>query len=225
MQIPSDLRGIDVAFIYDGALFTNEAQFSHVIVKRFATRELFQVNFRTTGNKLLVVIGNHWPARSGGQYESEPYRIIAGETLAYFHERIGEVLGSNDVAVLAMGDFNDEPFNRSLVDYAQSHRLRARVTRARSPAFLNLMWSLLSQGMGTHYHDNIPAVLDQFLLAKGLVTGSSGIRAGLDSVEVLRFPEMVSSGAYPAPLRYGRGSSLNPNGFSDHYPIACRLRE
>ena len=84
----SDLRGIDVAFIYDGALFTNEAQFSHVIVKRFATRELFQVNFRTTGNKLLVVIGNHWPARSGGQYESEPYRIIAGETLAYFHERI-----------------------------------------------------------------------------------------------------------------------------------------
>jgi hypothetical protein len=124
-----------------------------------------------------------------------------------------------------MGDFNDEPFNRSLVDYAQSKRLRGKVTRARSPAFLNLMWSVVGQGIGTHYYDNIPNVLDQFLLSKGLVTGNSGIEAGLDSVEIIRFPEMVGDGAYPVPIRYGRGSSLNPNGFSDHYPIACRLSE
>ena len=55
----SDACGIDAAFIYDSALFTAKERFSHVIVKRFATRELFQVNFRTTGDKLLVVVGNH----------------------------------------------------------------------------------------------------------------------------------------------------------------------
>jgi hypothetical protein len=221
----SDLRGIDVAFIYDGALVTNEAMFSHVIVKRYATRELFQVNFRTANNSLLVVVGNHWPSRTGGQYESEPYRIIAGETLAYFHERIRQVIGSNDVAVLAMGDFNDEPFNRSLVDYALSDRMRDKVTRAGNPKFLNLMWPILGQGIGTHYYDHFPNVLDQFLVAKGLITGNSGIRAILNSAEVLRFPEMVSGGTYPAPIRYGRGSEINPNGFSDHYPIAFQLQE
>ena len=101
-----DGRGIDVAFIYDSRVFTAHETFSHYIVKRTATRDLFQVNFRTAANRLLVVVGNHWPSRMGGQYESEPYRIIAGEALAYFHERIRELHG-NDVAVLAMGDFND----------------------------------------------------------------------------------------------------------------------
>ena len=199
--------------------------FSHVIVKRYATRELFQVNFRTANNNLLVVVGNHWPSRTGGQYESEPYRIIAGETLAYFHERIRQVIGSNDVAVLAMGDFNDEPFSRSLVGYALSDRTRDKVTRASNPKFLNLMWPILGQGIGTHYYDNFPNVLDQFLVAKGLITGNSGIQAILNSAEVVRLPEMVSGGTYPAPIRYGRGSETNPNGFSDHYPIALQLQE
>jgi hypothetical protein len=41
----------------------------------------------------------------------------------------------------------------------------------------------------------------------------------------VRLPEMIDSGLYPVPVRFGRGSSLDPNGFSDHYPIAVRLRE
>ena len=83
----ADERGIDVAFIYDGAKFLAEETFSHVIQKRTATRELFQVNFRTAGGRLLVAVGNHWPSRLGGARESEAYRIIAGETLAYFLAR------------------------------------------------------------------------------------------------------------------------------------------
>ncbi|MCI0485208.1 MAG: endonuclease/exonuclease/phosphatase [Blastocatellia bacterium] len=221
----SDNRGIDVAFIYDADLFTAEDQFSHFIVRRTATRDLFQVNFRTAPGRLLAVIGNHWPSRSAGQYESEPYRIIAGETIAYFHERIREVQNDQHVAVLAMGDFNDEPFDRSLIDYALSERGRTKVTRAQSAKFLNLMWPIMGQGIGTHYFDNNANVLDQFLVSKGLVTGNSGIRALIDSTEILRFPEMVGTGLYPVPIRFGRGSSLNSDGFSDHYPIALRLRE
>ena len=220
-----DRRGIDVAFIYDSGLFTAEDQFSHFIVKRLATRDLFQVNFRTNSGRLLVVIGNHWPSRRGGEYESEPYRIIAGETLAYFHQRIREVQNDDNVAVLAMGDFNDEPFNRSLVDHALSEQTRSKVTRARSPRFLNLMWPILGQCLGTHYYENSPNVLDQFLVSKGLLTGNSNIRVITDSVEIIRFSEMVRSGTYPVPIHYGRKSDVNRDGFSDHYPIAVRLRE
>jgi hypothetical protein len=161
----------------------------------------------------------------GGQFETEPYRIIAGETLAYFHERIREVQNDNDVAVLAMGDFNDEPSNRSLTDYALSERLRAKVTRAKSAKFLNLMWPVMGQGIGTHYHENSPNVLDQFLVSKGLLTGRSGLAAIPESVEVIRFPEMVKEGDYPSPKRFGRKGSLDVNGFSDHFPIALRLKE
>lgn len=219
-----DRRGIDVAFIYDAALFSAAEQFSHYIVKRSATRDLFQVNFRTAGGRLLIVIGNHWPARSGGVYASEPYRIMAGETLAYFHQRIEDIQG-RDTAVLAMGDFNDEPHDRSLVDYALTDRIRKKVTLSRTPHFLNLMWPISGRGLGTHYYGNAPSVLDQFLASRGLLTGRSGFQILPDSVQVLRFPEMVATGAYPVPVRFGRGKALNPNGFSDHFPIAVQLKE
>lgn len=221
----SDRRGIDVAFIYDQNFFTAQAQFSHYIVKRVATRDLFQVNFYTSNNNMLFVIGNHWPSRRGGQYESEPFRIIAGETLAYFHQRIREVQDNDNVAVLAMGDFNDEPFNRSMVKHALSEKTRPKVTRATSPKFLNLMWPLVGEGLGTHYYCNYPNVLDQFLVSKGLVTGNSNMSVLPNTVEVLKFPEMVNSGTYPTPIRYGRGNSLNSDGFSDHFPIAVQLDE
>jgi len=100
-----DKRGIDIAFLYYKDMFEIEKDiqtghglvFSHFILRREATRDLLQVNFMTKpSNKRLVIIGNHWPSRSGGQYESEPYRIVAGETLSYFHKRILEENSSQD---------------------------------------------------------------------------------------------------------------------------------
>ncbi|MAE65495.1 MAG: endonuclease/exonuclease/phosphatase [Phycisphaeraceae bacterium] len=227
----SDRRGIDVAFIYDVDILQVETKdgkplcFSHYIQKRVATRDLFQVNFLTAQGNRLFVIGNHWPARLGGQYSSEPYRMMAGETLAYFHQRIREIHDDTHVAVLAMGDFNDEPLNRSLQEYAQAERVRSKVTRARSAKFLNVMWPLMGVGQGTHYYDNEPGMLDQFLASRGLVTGRNGIEVDVDSVEIVRHPDMVSSGTYPAPIRFGRGASMNRDGYSDHFPIALRLHE
>jgi hypothetical protein len=220
----ADQRGIDVAFLYDSRLFRAAEQFSHYIVKRNATRDLFQVNFHTVNDKFLIVIGNHWPSRTAGQYESEPYRILAGETLAYFHERIQSIY-DKDVSVLALGDFNDEPHNRSLTDYALVERTQRKVTLAQVPKFLNLTWRIVGQGIGTHYYNNSPNVLDQFLASRGLLTGRSGLQIVPSSVEVVRFPEMVSPGSYPKPLRFDRGAQTNENGFSDHFPIAVMIRE
>ena len=224
----ADQRGIDVAFLYDSAVFqvAPGEVFSHFIVKRTATRDIVQVNFRDMRGKLLVCIGNHWPSRLGGQYESEPFRIIAAETLAYFHERIAEIHGP-DVAVIAMGDFNDEPGDRSLAEHARAERTRGKVTRARDPAFLNLMWPIVGQLAGTHYQDGRPAVLDQMLVSKGLLTGASGFAVQAEKTTVITFPDMVASGAMPQPRRHGRpidGSKFDPDGFSDHFPVATVVR-
>ncbi len=96
---------------------------------------------------MLVLVGNHWPARLGGQYKSEPYRIMAAETLSYWHERIKEYKGDK-VPIVVMGDFNDEPYNRSLREYALSTQSRAKVLRSRSPRLFNLMWPLMGQALG-----------------------------------------------------------------------------
>jgi endonuclease/exonuclease/phosphatase family metal-dependent hydrolase len=222
-----DRRGVDVAFLYDAARYEirDGEIFSHFIVRRSATRDLLQVNLRTKpGGRLLVVIGNHWPARSAGQLESAPYRAMAGETLGYFHDRIRDIHGK-DVAVIAMGDFNDEPFDRSLTDYALSESQAQKVRSASTPRLLNLMWPAVGSADGTQYHNNHAHVLDQFLVSKGLITGKSGLQALSDTAQVLRFPEMISRGRYPKPVRFGRGKHLDIDGYSDHFPIGVTIEE
>ncbi|MGE3271483.1 MAG: endonuclease/exonuclease/phosphatase family protein [Chloroflexota bacterium] len=223
-----DQRGIDVAFLYDPARLTPTEVFSHAVMRRTATRDLLQVNFRTASGKSLVLVGNHWPSRSGGELESAVYRAVAGETLAYFHERIFEVLGE-DTPVLAMGDFNDEPSDASLAGYALSSRSRTKVLKATNPRFFNLMWPLMGQGLGSFYFDNFPNLLDQFLANKNLLKPGSPIRALAESAVLYRFPEMVATGLYPRPIPYGgmpiSKKPINPNGFSDHFPIGVTLEE
>ena len=222
-----DRRGVDVAFFYDAERYEIRGKeiFSHFIVRRSATRDLLQVNLRTKPEgRLLVLIGNHWPARTAGQLESAPYRAMAAETLSYFHDRIRDIHGK-DAAVVALGDFNDEPFDRSLTGYALSESQAEKVRNANSPRMLNLMWPTLGAAVGTQYHDNKAHVLDQFLVSKGLVTGKSGLRALTDTAEVLRIPEMVSRGRYPKPKRFGRGRHLDLEGYSDHFPIGVVIEE
>jgi hypothetical protein len=221
----SDQRGIDVAFIYDADLFNKEAMFNHVVMRRTATRDILQVNFRTTNGNLLVVIGNHWPSRSGGEKESAGYRAIAGETLAYFHQRILEVHGE-ETPVLAMGDFNDEPSDPSLVDYALSTRSQKKVTNADIPRFFNFMWPLYGQAIGSLYFDNFPNVLDQFLGNKNILKEDAKIKALKNTTKIERFDEMIATGMYPRPIPFGgMGKPINLKGFSDHFPISIIVSE
>ena len=109
-----------------------------------------------------------------------------------------------DMPVLAMGDFNDEPFNRSLVEYALSSFQAAKVLKARSPRWFNLMWPLLGQRRGTHYFDNFASMLDQFLASRPLLERTAPIRVIRKACASRPFRKMVGRGEYPAPRRFGR---------------------
>ncbi len=227
-----DARGIDVAFVYDTAKLQvpPEETFFHVVMRRNATREIVQVNFRTVpGGRIWAVFGNHWPSRSGGQFESSGYRQIAGETLGYFHQRVLEVHGPATPA-LAMGDFNDEPFDLSLVTHALSTRQQHRVLNAEIPLLWNLMWPLVGgravQPDGTFYFNNQPNLLDQFLVNKKMAEDAAAIRAAEETVEIIRFAGMTDDGDYPKPVPFGgMGDPVNPAGFSDHFPIGMHVVE
>jgi hypothetical protein len=73
--------------------------------------------------------------------------------------------------VLAMGDFNDEPFDPSLVRHALSTRQPAKVTSAReNPLLWNLMWPIVGTPDGSFYFDNQPNLLDQFLVNENMAS-------------------------------------------------------
>lgn len=219
----SDNRGIDVAFLYDPTIASTspDKMYQHWVVKRYATRELFQVNFDIDG-QTVVMIGNHWPSRTAGQYESEPYRMTAGETLSYWVERIQQELG-NDVAIIALGDFNDEPFNRSITEYALSVNDSRRVISGKNPYLLNLMWPILASGGGSHIYDGQWNMLDQIMVSRGIVSGKSGWKqhgdARIEAVAIMSHPRKVG------PRRFGiKPTERDTAGFSDHYPVSVALK-
>ena len=219
-----DDRGIDVAFLYDKDKFAVDSQnvFFHVIVKRYATRDIVQANFRSKiSNTEFVLVGNHWPSRSGGQLESEPYRMMAGETLAYFNQRIQDV-HSQAIPILVMGDFNDEPFNRSITEYAKSTVSADRVLKARSvPWLYNYMWEAIGSRAGTFYYSDAFNVLDQFMVSKGMLIDNARLKVQHGSIRIEVYPEMSKNGI---PRKFGRpAEGLDQNGYSDHFPISLVL--
>lgn len=223
-----DSRGIDIAFIYDNNLFKKPYKkqiFNHVVLKRNATRDIVQVNFRTKTSPShdLVVIGNHWPSRRGGKLTSEPYRIMAAETLSYWIERIHSHF-KGKVPIVVMGDFNDEPYDRAITDYAYGLKDSAKVksTRTKKPYLLNLMWPLQEDEVGTYYFNGW-GLLDQILVNRSLLNNKLNIRLIADSCQIYKTLAMIKSGK---PRRFNRPSSSrghDPNGFSDHLPISVKL--
>jgi hypothetical protein len=218
-----DARGIDVSFVVDANVLDVTDMDHQVIVKRSATRDIFWVELveRATGN-VFIAMAHHWPSRSGGQYESEPYRMLTGETAAFMLSNLFAAFDvGNRLPVLLMGDFNDEPFNRSMQEYLLGSRDASLVRRARSPRVLNLMWPLMGQPQpGTFRFGSVWNMLDQFLVTRGMLRNDSPVRVRRDTVVVFRPEEMQGTGG--APRRYGRPSrrsSFDQGGFSDHFPI------
>jgi endonuclease/exonuclease/phosphatase family metal-dependent hydrolase len=238
-----DRRGIDTAFIFDSNAYSVDpnAVFSHFVMRRTGTRDITQATFRTRAGNELVALCNHWPSRSGDAYVSAGYRMTAGETLAYWHERIWEEKGSK-VPIIAMGDFNDDPFDPSLVIYARATRERGDVERARTaPRFYNLAWHYLQQQavdhegnprliQGTLYWDGNGNTFDQLLVSKGLLVSGSPISVLDETARIELFPEMVDHRVSRGPIRFGlpQGDAdkhVDTKGFSDHFPVSVVLRE
>ena len=241
-----DQRGVDTAFLFDANQFTAKMDelFSHWVMRQTGTRDITQITFVAPSGKQLVMLANHWPSRSsstgdGAEYSSG-FRATAGETLAYWHGRIREIKGDN-TAVIALGDFNDEPFDRSVTIHAQGLRDKGDVTRTRSAKFYNLSWEYLTvmtqdrkgnQRLlnGTLYFGSDASLFDQILISTGLLTGKSGWRMVDGSARIEAYPPMVSHRVGEGPIRFGLpagdvAGNVNLDGYSDHFPVSVRIEE
>jgi predicted extracellular nuclease len=221
----ADARGIDVSFIFDQNTLQAANPSHHVVIKRTATRDLFWCTFTVPAtNRYFAVIANHWPSRSAGQYDSEPFRMLSGETLSFV---LSELLANDpNLPILAMGDFNDEPFNRSMQDYLLGTRDPGRVKSSSLVRLLNLMWPLMQgDDSGTFLFSSTWNMLDQFLVSKEFIKIASKVKVVDGSIAIFKPQEM--KGPAGAAKKYGRPSkpaSFNQTGFSDHYPIVMRIK-
>jgi len=240
-------RGIDTAFLYARDAFDPprpDETFSHWVMRRTGTRDITQATFRTRSGAELIAFSNHWPSRSGGTIESAGFRMTAGETLGYWHGRVLEIKRGETgdyPAVIAMGDFNDDPWDASMTYHARATRERGDLSRATSARFYNLAWSYLRQEVesangrrrtidGTLYYGGDGNVFDQILVSRGLLAGDPPLMALAETARIETHPAFVSTRAGEGPIRFGlpRGdaaANVNPAGASDHFPVSVIVRE
>ena len=247
---------------YDDRKLRVTNQVSHLVHLRYRTRDIFEVVFEVieTG-ETLVVIGSHWPSRSQGKYRSEPVRIAVAENIAYIIESHMKVLpepyetlrDANNLApvrekwetkVIVLGDFNDEPGERSVIDHLRASKERERVIgatndidgfksqtadyRAQDVFVFNAAWKFMAlQNTGTYFLDSLRTgermanryqVLDQLVVSRGLISGH-GLTLDLDSVDIFRDTIVATTSRRPRPF-----DKKKRTGTSDHLPVTAVLR-
>ena len=213
-----DFRGIDVALAYNAELFSElyheKIRYSFSFEPETTTRDILYAKLLSCGDTLHFFV-NHWPSRRGGQEKSEPKRLKAATVLRTKIDSI--LLRDKQAKVIAMGDFNDYPNNRSMTEVMNCEPgANARLT--------NLTYQFHEAGLGTYNYRGEWGMLDQFIVSDGLLYSASGCATSDSSTVIFKedwmlyFPESGEpspSRTYGGPNYYG--------GYSDHLPIRLTL--
>jgi endonuclease/exonuclease/phosphatase family metal-dependent hydrolase len=221
-----DPRGIDVALLYRRDRFELLETRTHAVPLswRRTTRDILQAGLRETSGEILQVFVNHWPARGAGVHESDPDRFAAAQALA---RALRETFRRDPGArVMVLGDFNDEPFNRSLQvglgaadDPSSSNDDPQRV--------YNLAATTTGRESGSYFHGGSGnpewRLFDQILVS-GTLLDDTGIRYENGSFRIERPKAIVDRRGWrqgaPAPTF---GGDRYRGGASDHFPVSARF--
>jgi predicted extracellular nuclease len=220
-----DARGIDVALLYRSdklTLLHQEPIFINFIDEpQRKTRNILLVKLLYKTTDTLYVFVNHWPSRRGGEIESENLRIQVANIL---HKRIDQVLKSNSQAkIIAIGDFNDEPFNESIENYLKAKPVGSSVI---SNQLYNLSYNLLKNSpTGTHYFKGQWGILDQVIISGSILNSKQGLFTKPNGVHIfspdfILQPDKTNMGVKPLPTYSGRKYI---GGYSDHLPVYLDL--
>jgi endonuclease/exonuclease/phosphatase family metal-dependent hydrolase len=233
-----DLRGIDVALMYNAELFRISGIYMTPITlpDGYATRSIMRVHLveKGTGDSLAVFI-NHWPSRRGGAV-SAASRMVAATALA-------QTLQNNPTIpanFLIMGDFNDDPEDPSITEGLQAGDAFHSIVNL---AFLARQADSTVGTIAWHTGWNM---FDQIMISRPLYyanlhshesagSGSEKTQSHLHSYEnklwgspqinVYKRPWMLQhdGNKYDGwPLRTFAGKKYM-NGFSDHLPVYTDL--
>ena len=220
-----DQRGIDCALLYNMEEFSILKSNGIAVVFPFdstlTTRDILYVKGKTNDNDILHFFVNHWSSRWGGEKESEPKRLYCAVTLRM---EVDKVLNEDPEAkIIIMGDFNDEPTNRSVYEMLLANNKRKN---AGDRELFNLMYDGHNQrNEGSYNYQGNWNMLDQIIVSRPVITKRDGWHCGYDDGKIFKEDFMlfydenrqdhVPNRTYGGPNYYG--------GYSDHLPVYVTL--
>ena len=223
-----DPRGIDTAMLFNRKLFTLLESHAYKVSLKWdrTTRDiLHSVLEDRDGNRLHVLV-NHWPSRGGGIEMSEPNRIAAATTLAKAVDRIFQ----RDPAarVVMLGDFNDEPSNRSIRDVLDVEPYPSRSGTYVATNLYNLSAPKSDKGQGSFSHsfdgETEWRMYDQIIVS-GALLESADIEPDQDFFWIDKPKYMVEDTGWDkgSPVPTFENQEDYQGGYSDHFPVGARF--
>lgn len=218
-----DRRGIDVALLYrEDYFYPLSYQAVEVLIygesgNRVYTRDVLWVHGIMDGEELHLLV-NHWPSRRGGAAHSAPKRMQAAKVNREIIRKINQT--GSDAKILVMGDFNDDPTDKSLTLGLSSKAYSQLGTED----FFNPMMEMYKRGWNTLVYRDQIHLFDQILLSYTLIhpVNEDGFRlfkANIYNPEEL----LVQEGKYRGyPFRSFQNGKFS-GGYSDHFPVYVEL--
>ena len=206
MTESDDLRGIDVALLYQPASF-RPLCYDYLkipLIKGMRpTRDILYVKGLTLGFDTLHIFVVHAPSRQGGEKVSRPYRMNVAQVI---RQAVDNLKGAH---VIVAGDFND---------YGDSPALQL----LEKQGLENVTKSLQGRNGvgGTYRYQGEWHSLDHILLSPSLVNTVD--TAYINDESFLLEEEPRYGGVRPHRSFYGR--DYRKTGVSDHLPLVVRLR-
>ena len=216
-----DPRGINIVLLYQREKFKYLEHNCYTI--RFPynawkkTRDILHVTGQVSTRDTLDVFICHFPSRRGGENESEPDRLYVASVLKAKSDSLMKI--RKNACILIMGDFNDEPSDRSI-----SQVLKAQpVTNDISPQNLYNLVSVFEKkkNTGSYKFQGQWNLLDQIIVSGNLIAGDQSIQVFPHTVKIfcrdfMLIDDKPYGGKRPKKTYNGR---KHEGGYSDHLPV------
>ncbi len=212
-----DPRGIDIGLAWNPKTVTlaNEQAYRVRLPNGRRTRDVLVAGF-SSGKQRFELLLNHWPSRSFDAAWSEPSRLAAAAVARHIVDSLRA--RNPKAAIIVMGDFNDQPGNRSIQEVLGGSTDRAAVT-ARNSSLLYNCWNELPEG-GSYLYRGRWERIDQVLLSPALL-GHRGLHLTARSFVAFRIGDMVEASGKRLFSTY-EGARYR-GGYSDHLPLLLKL--
>ncbi|MBU2020107.1 MAG: endonuclease [Bacteroidetes bacterium] len=215
-----DVRGIDCALLYDAEKIRKIHQEKLSVELAgdadFVTRDILYFKGETSEKKLLHIFVNHWSSRRDGKAQTEIKRIASAQTL---RKKIEEIMEVEPLAnILIMGDFNDQPSDKSL-------QVLQQIGGKNTPFFSNLMRPLQKRKSGTIVYKRQWFLFDQFIVSESLLS-PDGLHIKNKEAFIYKTKDLLftyPNGSSKPNATYGGSTYFG--GYSDHLPIYLTITQ
>lgn len=217
----NDPRGINVALLYNPALFTVISSESVAVdlsgtAGKTATRNILHVCGSLMGDTVDVLV-NHWPSRRGGEESGEKRVIAAGVAKRITQQVLERRPGAR---IIIMGDFNDNPQDHSIAKVLGA-RCEAGIIKDNS--LFNPYCRMFGVGVGTEVYQHQWNTFDQIIFSGSLIRRPGNLLY-VERAEIYKPDFLVDhyKGYEGEPHRSFKGTKWI-NGYSDHFPVIIYL--